>query len=63
MLEAIMAKLGFDNKSNEKKIGEASRVKEAGAALTSKPNNLVRTPKKDTFTSVNSSKYDDKKNK
>lgn len=52
MIDGIMTKLGLDSKAKESKIGEAARVKKDSMSHTEKaPDKLVRSPKKDTFTS------------
>lgn len=55
MLDGIMTKLGLGTKACENKVGEASRVKKSDETLQSEkaPDKLVRSPKKDTFTSSN----------
>lgn len=52
MIDGIMTKLGLDSKAKESKIGEAARVKKDSMSYPEKtPDKLVRSPKKDTFTS------------
>lgn len=51
-MDGIMTMLGLNSKLKESQIGEAARVKKDNTTYTEKaPDNLVRSPKKDTFTS------------
>lgn len=56
MLDGIMTKLGFRKTVTVQPLGEASRVKKIDELPTTLSDKLVRSPKKDTFTSSNSVK-------
>ena len=55
MLDGIMMKLGF-GKTKVQPLGEASRVKKDFEVSSKTQDKLVRSPKKDTFTSSSSVK-------
>ena len=50
MMDGIMTMLGLNSKVKESQIGEAARVKKDVTLTEKAPDNLVRSPKKDTFT-------------
>lgn len=61
MLDGIMIKLGF-GKPKVQPLGEVSRVKKDFELSSKTQDKLVRSPKKDTFTSSSSVKEQAKTN-
>lgn len=56
-----MTMLGLNSKLKESQIGEAARVKKDNTNYSEKaPDNLVRSPKKDTFTALDKKENKDK---
>lgn len=61
MIDGIMTMLGLNSKLKESQIGEAARVKKDNTNYSEKaPDNLVRSPKKDTFTALDKKENKDK---